>query len=474
MGLLGCGTIGSAVIAAIAEHPHLNLDCIGALVRDTEPSAALRPGRARAGVNVVLQTDADLVIGTADVVVEVLGGVEPARTLVTRALERGVPVVTANKTLMAAHGPELRELARRTRTPFLFEAAVVAGVPFVGAIARRPLLSGVSALTGILNGTSHFITTGIERGASFSDVLASAKASGYAEPDSTADTSGRDAAEKLTILLHLCGVSTARVELLCRRGIETLSAADLAAARALGGTIKPIAHASLIPDGPAFAEPRLQNDPAFPGPLFEERPTCAGSQSQAGSWVGPAFVPSTHTFAQFSGVTNALHLQWGTDEPVLFAGPGAGPAVTAATILDDIVEALTAKDTATFSIGADSRRAGRTALDLSAPPASRWFIRLSGAEFTPDHVAEFLAGRGVPALRIEQGAFGVAATTASASWLEAEQAAGAFASLGATVTLLPILKGSDPFSTQPRETGTHPFCAKTVEKGTEVSAGFPR
>jgi len=401
IGLLGCGTIGRAVVAAITEHPHLNLDCIGALVRDAD--------RARADVGAPLFTDPAQVIDHADVIVEVLGGVEPARTLVTRALERGVPVVTANKTLIAAHGPALRELARCTRTPLLFEAAVVAGVPFVGAFSRRPVLSGVSALTGILNGTSHFITTGIERGADFADVLRSAQANGYAEPDSSADVSGRDAAEKLTILLHLCGASSARVEQLCRRGIDTLSAHDLTAARALGGTIKPIAHASL--------------DAARPG-----------------SWVGPAFVPSTHTFAQFHGVTNALHLQWGTDAPVLFAGPGAGPAVTSATILDDIVEALTAKETDTFSIGADSRRAERQRLDLSSPPSSTWFVRLSGAEFTAAHVAEFLANRGLTALHVECGTFGVAVLTTEASWRAARGMADVFESLGAAVTVLPVLE----------------------------------
>ncbi len=403
VGLLGCGTIGRAVVAAITEHPHLNLDCIGALVRDTN--------RVRADVGAPLCTDPARVIDEADVVVEVLGGVEPARTLVIRALERGVPVVTANKTLIAAHGPELRELAHRTRTPLLFEAAVVAGVPFVGAFARRPVLSGVSALTGILNGTSHFITTGIERGADFADVLRSAQANGYAEPDSSADVSGRDAAEKLTILLHLCGASSVRVEQLCRRGIDTLSANDLTAARALGGTIKPIAHASLDAGRP-------------------------------GSWVGPAFVPSTHIFAQFHGVTNALHLQWGTDAPVLFAGPGAGPAVTSATILDDIVEALTAKETDTFSIGADSRRADRQTLDLSSAPASQWFIRLSGATFAPDQVAEFLASRGLTALHVESNGFGIAAITATASWRVATETAEALTSIGATVTLLPVLEAS--------------------------------
>ena len=400
VGLLGCGTIGRAVVASIAEHPHLNLICTGALVRDT--------ARRRDDIGAPRVTDPQRVLDQADVIVEVLGGVEPARTLVEAALLRRIPVVTANKTMMAAHGPELRALARETGTPLLFEAAVVAGVPFVGAIARRPLLSGVSALTGILNGTSHFITTGIERGVDFADVLASAQAAGYAEPDSTADVSGRDAAEKLTILLHLCGVSTARVSQLCRRGIDSLSALDLAAAKALGGTIKPVAHASL-------------------------------DTAQPGSWVGPAFVPSTHAFAPFTGVTNALHLQWGSDEPVLFAGPGAGPAVTSATILDDIVEALTAKETDTICIGADAHRAARAALDLSTPAPSRWFVRASSAALAPADLAEFLAGRNLPALRVEIGAFGVAALTALAPWAVAEKAAAALASLGATVTLCPSL-----------------------------------
>ncbi len=400
MGLLGHGTIGRAVVQAIADHPHLNLVCTAALVRDA--------ARARAASAATLVDDPARVLDHADVIVEVLGGVEPARTLVEAALLRRIPVVTANKTMMAAHGPELRLLARETGTPLLFEAAVVAGVPFVGAVARRPLLSGVSALTGILNGTSHFITTGIERGAEFADVLARAQAAGYAEPDSSADVSGRDAAEKLTILLHLCGATTARTPQLCRRGIDTLSAADLAAAQALGGTIKPIAHASL--------------DAARPG-----------------SWVGPAFIPQAHAFAPFTGVTNALQLQWGSDAPVLFAGPGAGPAVTAATLLDDIVEALTAKETDTFSIGADHKRAARAALDLSQPPASRWFVRASGLDVSAADVAEFLAARSVPALRVEAGAFGVAALTAHSAWAAASNAADALAALGAVVTLCPAL-----------------------------------
>jgi hypothetical protein len=150
-------------------------------------------------------------------------------------------------------------------------------------------------------------------------------------------------------------------------------------------------------------------------------------------------VPSAHTFAHFTGVTNALHLQWGTDAPVLFAGPGAGPAVTAATILDDIVEALTAKETDTFSIGADSRRAERRSLDLSQPAASAWFVRVSGIDLSAAHVAEFFAGHGVPALHVEAGAFGIAVLTAVSSWSAATAIGATFEALGAKVTVLPVL-----------------------------------
>ncbi len=140
-----------------------------------------------------------------DVVVEVLGGLEPARTLVTRALEAGVPVVTANKSLVAARGLELQAVAEAHGTSLYFEAAVLAGVPCVNTLARRPLASGAGTFAWIVNGTSHFVLSAMARGRSFDDALVEAVERGYAEPASTADISGRDAAEKLTILLQLAG-----------------------------------------------------------------------------------------------------------------------------------------------------------------------------------------------------------------------------------------------------------------------------
>ncbi len=141
VGLLGCGTIGGAVADAIAAHPRLNLDCIGAFVR----SASADRQQRHAGVP--LTTNPADVIDHADVIVEALGGVEPARTLVADALRRGIPVVTANKSLMAAHGPELRELAERAGVPLLYEAAVLAGVyqPLVASLVTVTSRPGSAA-----------------------------------------------------------------------------------------------------------------------------------------------------------------------------------------------------------------------------------------------------------------------------------------------------------------------------------------
>lgn len=301
VGLLGLGTIGRAVADAA---PVLGIRCVSALVRN--------PERHR-HAHLSLERDGSRVLNSgADVIVEALGGLEPARTLVAAALERGIPVVTANKSLIAAHGSELRARAALAGVPLLYEAAVVAGVPFVGALSNRPGLRSITRITGILNGTSHAIVTALERGVSFADALADAQTRGYAEPDSTADISGRDAAEKLAILLQLCGApNTTAADISCV-GIDTLRPADFAAARAQGGVIKPIATASLGPNG----------------------------------WVGkvaPAVIPASHLFAGLSGVTNALELHPAIGAPITFVGPGAGPEITAQTILDDVIQAVQEK-----------------------------------------------------------------------------------------------------------------------------------
>jgi homoserine dehydrogenase len=387
VGLLGCGRIGQAVMAtARAERERLaaagiELTFVRALVRDTtKPRATIVP---------CVDSAEEFEVEDLDVVIEVLGGVEPARTIVARALAAGVSVVTANKTLVAHAGAELEQVARRHGAVLAYDAAVLAGVPFLGSLARRPLLSGAHRLAGIVNGTSHAITTALEANVPFSQAVADAVERGYAEPDSSADTSGRDAAEKLTILLRLAGVTTTVSEL-TTIGIEGLVPHDFFLARELGGTLKPIALAALADDQP-------------------------------GAWVGPAFVQGDSPIARATGVTNVLQISGAAgrtalDVPdVIFQGPGAGAEATAATIIDDVAEAIE-------ELTPSRRAAGRRATcDVSQPPVGPWFIRLAASDGRSVDRGT-LASLGLPLVSLALAPTSAAAITVPASWRNVQRA----------------------------------------------------
>jgi homoserine dehydrogenase len=404
LGLLGCGRVGQAVVALVgrARQPlraaGFEVSCVRALVRDA--------GRTRPVPASLLTESGDVVLGAGpDVVVDVLGGIEPARSLVAAALRAGVPVVTANKSLVARHGPALRAEARRRGTTMACDAAVVAGVPFLGSIARRPLLARVRAIRGVINGTSHFVLTEVSRGASPEAALAGAVSRGYAEPDASADTSGLDAAEKLAILLHACGHEDVLVDDLVRTGIGGVEAGDFDGARLLSGTIKPAALAALQPGA-------------------------------AGSWVGPAFVDERHPLAAISGVTNAVELLPVEGDPVAFAGPGAGPDVTAAAILDDVIEVA-------LGVRPARRIASRTAAPvlLSQPPPGSWFLRIAGADrVSARRAAEALAAEGVPPDRAIAHRNAVFVRSGRAPWSAIERARARLASPGACVLALPVIE----------------------------------
>ena len=402
IGLLGCGGVGQAVAAAAEEsgarlaEAGVDVRCVVALVRDLD--------RPRA-VSVPLTDDPDQWRRyECDVVVEVLGGIEPARTLVAEALSSGIPVVTANKSLVAAHGVELQALAAQNGTALYFEASVLAGVPCVNTLARRPLASGAGAWAGIVNGTSHFILSEMARGRSFDDALVEAVALGYAEPSSDADISGRDAAEKLTILLHLAGHTDVAVSDLPRRGISDLRQWHLAIAQRLGGVIKPVA--------------------------------LADTGHQPGAWVGPAFVLHTHPFALVRGVTNILSVGRG-DSAVLFSGPGAGPAVTAATVIDDVVEAASAGGPRALTA---TENAFPVADRLRTPQAGPWFLALDGVSSTAGEVAEFLAANHLPGVSVVGEGSHVGVVTASASHAVLLSAVDAIEATGVTVQWWPVLE----------------------------------
>jgi homoserine dehydrogenase len=401
---LGYGRVGQAV-AAVAERSRERLEAAGVELRFT--GALVRDlHKSRSGPPVRLSRDAASVLTGVDVAVEVLGGVEPAWTLVESALRARIPVVTANKTLVARYGQELARTAARHGTTFVFDAAVLAGVPFLGSLARRPLISQARHLAGIVNGTSQFIVSALNRGMAFEPALAEAITRGYAEPDSEADTSGRDAAEKLTILLHLAGYPRVAVaDLPCTR-LEVLDPRHLSSARQLGGAIKPVALASIDPRAP-------------------------------GAWVGPAFVDERHLFASLGGVTNALEIAIDDDHAVTFAGPGAGPDVTAVTILDDIVEAVTAPRPEAGRVptaGFAEVPPHLSPAVFRQPPAGCWFVAAKDGGGTGAAV-----DRAVPSARAVRADDWAAVVTTPADWPAIDRAVAGFRQEGRQAIALPVI-----------------------------------
>jgi homoserine dehydrogenase len=350
IGLLGFGTIGSAVAELAARSPSASrLRVTAALVRDV--------ARRRSPATVRLVTDpAALLDSPLDVLVEVLGGVEPARTLVTAALEQRIPVVTANKSLVAACGDDLLELAARRATPFLYEASVLAGVPCLGTFGRRPHAAAASQITGIVNGTSNYILGQMETtGADSEAALGNAQRLGLAEPDPRNDVLGIDAAEKLVILARHFRLGSFRLSDVETTPITVLQTSDFAAAAELGGVIKPVVHA-------------------------------AHEATGASAFSGPAFVPAQHTLARITGPDNAIVIRNACGD-LVYAGPGAGPRPTAATILDDVEDAAR-------GIGGDPFvKTPSVHVQATATP---WLVRVSASSMPAgEALADLLASYGI-------------------------------------------------------------------------------
>jgi homoserine dehydrogenase len=369
--LLGLGQVGGA-IASLAVRTAgtlpVGFQVASALVRD------LRKPRAIDAAALPLTTDPRTALTSKpDVLVEVLGGVEPARTLVLEALNAGIPVVTANKTLLAYCGTELRGAAAAAGVPLLYEASVLAGVPFLGTLGRRPLARSVTGFRGILNGTSNFILTRMARdGAGFDQALASAQRAGFAEPDPSKDVEGDDAVEKLCVLLrHLAGfdVQPSQID---RVGLTGVDGRDQPQANACGGTMRPVAVAEW-------------------------------SQGVVSTYVGPAYVAAANALSRVDGVQNAIALTTLWSGELFFSGPGAGPTVTAATVLDDVVEAWQQGETT--SIGRKPATLEREKGDASrrrdpAPPVTPltdggWFVRLTSDALGETEAPSLLASLGV-------------------------------------------------------------------------------
>lgn len=296
--LLGLGTVGEGVARACAEHPG-GWRITKALVRD--------PNRAR-GYRLpvgTLTTDADEALSGEGPIVEVLGGEQPAASLIARALRAGRPVATANKAAIAAHGRELFAVARERGVGLGIEACVGAGVPMIAALRHLAAGQRLTGLRGVVNGTTNAILGAMERGQSFDAALAAAQSAGYAEPDPSADIEGFDGAAKLAILIAVAFGQAVTPASIPRRPLASVALADLLWARARGARIKYLVTAH-----------------------------CANGVLVAA--VEPVALVSDDPLASPEGAHNALRIEGDLIGATMLVGPGAGAAPTAGALLGDV------------------------------------------------------------------------------------------------------------------------------------------
>ena len=311
--MLGCGNVGASFVdllrqrsAAIFERTGIALEVVKVAVRDT---AKVRSGLADS----LLTGDVRSVVDdpNVDLVVEVMGGVEPARDAILAALRAGKPVVTANKELLAKEGVELFAGAEAAGTDLLFEAAVAGGIPFIRPLRESLRGESIRRVMGIVNGTTNFILTKMtEEGADYATVLSEAQRLGYAESDPTADVEGFDAAAKCAIIASIAFGARVVASDVHREGITLLTADDIAVAGRLGYVIKLLAIA--------------------------ER---AGDSGRLAARVHPAMLPVTHPLAGVRDAYNAVFVEGDAVGSLMFYGRGAGGDPTASAILGDVVDA---------------------------------------------------------------------------------------------------------------------------------------
>ena len=303
IGLLGAGVVGSQVVRVILDPDANNqLSLNGILVRDIE--------RQRDGVpSELLSTDPEMVLSDDrnDIIIEVMGGEEPARSYMAAALSAGKHVVTANKEALAKHGDELTNLAVQNGVSLSFEASVGGGIPVLAVIQDSLTANRIESIRAIINGTTNYILSSMdESGMSFEDALSEAQELGYAEADPTADVDAHDAVYKLSILARLAFGASASPDMIHREGIRNIGAKDLRYARALGFTVKLLAIARAGPDGVRCR-------------------------------VHPALVPADVPMANVNGVLNAVELNGDLLGPLWLQGRGAGAGPTASAVMGDVL-----------------------------------------------------------------------------------------------------------------------------------------
>jgi len=314
--LLGGGSVGAQVASLLIEHGEelasragAGLELIGVAVRNIDAE------RTPAIPKELLTTDAESLILGADIVIELMGGLEPARTLILSAINSGADVITANKALLATHGPELFEAAEQVGAQLYYEAAVGGAIPIIRPL--RDSLAGdrVKRILGIVNGTTNFILDLMERqNESLESALATATELGYAEADPTADIEGYDAAQKVAILASLAFHTNVPLDAVHREGITKVTIEQIESARKAGYVVKLLAICERLTDA-------------------------ATGVDGVSARVYPALIPSTHPLAAVHGANNAVFIEAEAAGDLMFYGAGAGGKETASAVLGDLVSA---------------------------------------------------------------------------------------------------------------------------------------
>ena len=312
IGLLGCGTVGQAVVRSLI-HGADTIERASGHRLVVGPVLVRDPARERRGIDPSLLTDEPARVlddPSVAIVVEVMGGVEPTLGYLRRALARGASVVTANKQLLSRHGPELLRAAEEAGAELRFEASACAAIPVIKVLRESLLAAEIEGLTGIVNGTTNYILTEMTRaGTSYADALARAQELGYAEADPTEDVGGEDSAAKMAIMASIAFHSRVLIDDVPFEGIDDLQVEDLAHANALGFVVKLVGVARLL----------------------------NGSVSVR---VYPALVPRGHRLAAIGGPDNAVLLESRATGQIMLVGPGAGGEETASAVLADILSVL--------------------------------------------------------------------------------------------------------------------------------------
>ncbi|MDQ1127984.1 homoserine dehydrogenase [Microbacterium sp. SORGH_AS_0888] len=315
--LLGAGAVGSQVAALLLKHADeladragASLELAGIAVRDLDAPRDVDLPRE------LFTTDAESLIVGADIVIELMGGIEPARAYLLQAINSGADVVTANKALLATHGSEIFDAADQVGAEVYYEAAAAGAIPIIRPL--RDSLAGdrVQRIMGIVNGTTNYILDRMDvEGAEFADVLAEAQRLGYAEADPTADVEGYDAAQKAAILASLAFHTSVPLDAVHREGITQIDATLIEAARKAGYVVKLLAVCE-----------RLTGETSASGEAISVR-------------VYPALIARSHPLASVHGANNAVFVEAEAAGPLMFYGAGAGGVQTASAVLGDVVSA---------------------------------------------------------------------------------------------------------------------------------------